>query len=66
MTFLCTTVVLALLAQEPLPVADGYRGIWTMNQPSKSFLYFTNRSGDHVWELPPIMDGDSARPERLR
>ena len=30
-----TLAWLALCAQDPLPVADGYRGIWYMNQPSK-------------------------------
>jgi hypothetical protein len=33
---------------------------------SPSFLYFTDREGSAVWRLPYDMDGDRARPERLR
>ncbi len=29
-------LLLALLLQDPLPVDDGYRGIWCMNQPSRA------------------------------
>ena len=38
--------------------ADGHG-----RQPSISYLYFTNRSGDHVWRLPPVMEDDFAEPE---
>lgn len=32
-------------------------------KPSDSALYFTNRTGDHVWRLPEHMDSDFAKPE---
>ena len=34
-------------------------------QPSPSCLYFTNRSGDKVWRLPPKMTTDWAAPEAV-
>lgn len=33
--------------------------------PSSSFLYFTNRNGDHVWRLPPVMRDDYAKAEMI-
>ena len=30
-------------------------------EPSRSCLYFTNRDGDHVWRLPPVMVNDYAK-----
>jgi hypothetical protein len=66
-------LVLALLAaplnaaEGELPRADGYRGIWYMNQPTKDEfecnLYFTNQNGDHTWRLPTEMTGETAKPE---
>ena len=38
--------------------ADGHG-----REPSESHLYFTNRSGSHVWRLPDRMDYDFAKPE---
>lgn len=41
--------------------ADGHA-----RRPSESRLYFTDRSGEHVWRLPERMgEADSARPEAL-
>lgn len=34
-------------------------------QPSESRLYFTNKSGDHVWRLPEKMNGEFAKPEQV-
>jgi hypothetical protein len=41
--------------------ADGHA-----RQPSASRLYFCDRSGEHVWRLPPVMTGEFARPERVQ
>lgn len=38
--------------------ADGHG-----RKPSRSNLYFTDRSGSHVWRLPRVMPGETARPE---
>jgi len=41
--------------------ADGHG-----RETSPSSLYFTDRDGSNVWRLPVKMDGDTARPERVR
>lgn len=41
--------------------ADGHA-----RQPSPSRLYFCDKNGEHVWRLPPVMEGDFARPEPVR
>jgi hypothetical protein len=43
--------------------ADGDpRGRVMDGEAAVSRLYFTNKSGEHVWQLPEKMDGQSARP----
>lgn len=37
--------LIVLLLQEPLPVDDGYRGIWYMNQPSKDEFKYKYSGG---------------------
>jgi len=41
--------------------ADGHA-----RQPSPSRLYFTDREGTHVWQLPERMDGQFAKPQAVR
>ncbi|NWG13938.1 MAG: BNR-4 repeat-containing protein [Acidobacteria bacterium] len=56
-------------ARRPVNAHPDLYAIWADGhgrEPSESFLYFTNREGDHVWRLPPVMHGDSAKPEIIR
>lgn len=53
-------------ARRPLNAHSGFYALWADGhgrEPSGSHLYFTNQKGDHVWRLPEMMAGDSARPE---
>jgi hypothetical protein len=53
-------------ARRPLNAHRDFYALWADGngrQPSESFLYFTNRKGDHVWRLPAKMDKDFAKPE---
>jgi hypothetical protein len=53
-------------ARRPLSARDDFYAIWAdgdTRAPSDSSLYYTNRSGTHVWRLPRKMATDTARPE---
>lgn len=53
-------------ARRPVNAHPDFYALWAdgdARQPSESHLYFTNRSGDHVWRLPPVMKDEFARPE---
>ncbi|QDT55172.1 hypothetical protein Pan44_32140 [Caulifigura coniformis] len=53
-------------ARRPLLAHPDFYAIWADGhgrQPSESRLYFTNRTGDHVWRLPAIMSTEFAKPE---
>ncbi len=42
---------------------------WADGNPdtlTPSHLYFTNKAGDHVWQLPYDMSGDTAKPLQIR
>ena len=52
--------------RRPLNAHPDFYAFWADGNPlapSESRLYFTNRNGDHVWRLPPEMDGENAKPE---
>jgi len=52
--------------RRPVNAHPGFYALWAdghARQPSESSLYFTNRSGDHVWRLPAVMTSDFAEPE---
>lgn len=52
--------------RRPVNAHPDFAGIWAdghARRPSDSRIYFCDLSGEHVWRLPPTMDGDSARPE---
>ena len=54
--------------RRPLHAHDDFYAFWADGNPdelSPSRLYFTNRSGSHVWQLPYDMPGETAHPERL-
>lgn len=45
-----------------------FHGFWAdgnPDQPSKSRLYFTDRSGSAVWQLPYLMKAEMAKPIKL-
>ncbi len=53
-------------ARRPVNAHPDFYALWAdgdARQPSESHLYFTNRNGDHVWRLPPVMKDEVARPE---
>jgi hypothetical protein len=53
-------------ARKPVHAHPDFYALWADGhawQPSPSCLYFTNKTGDHVWRLPPVMTDDFARPE---
>ncbi len=53
-------------ARRPLHAHPDFYALWADGhgrQPSNSYLYFTNRDGDHVWRLPAHMEREYARPE---
>ncbi len=55
-------------ARRPVNAHDDFYAFWAdgdPRKPSPSHLYFTNRSGDQVWELPYTMEGDLAQPKPL-
>jgi hypothetical protein len=52
--------------RQPIDARDDFYAFWADGDPrnvSESHLYFTNKNGDHVWELPWTLVGDSAKPE---
>jgi len=53
--------------RRPVGAKDDFYGIWAdgnADKFSESILYFCNKSGD-VFKMPPVMEGDVARPERV-
>ena len=53
-------------SRRPVNAHPDFYALWADGhgrEPSESCLYFTNREGDHVWRLPPMMPGDFAKPE---
>lgn len=55
--------------RRPLNAHSAFYAFWAdgnADELSKSKLYFTNKKGNKVWELPYKMDGDFAKPKRLR
>ena len=53
-------------AKQPVDAHPDFYALWADGnplRPSKSCLYFTNRTGSHVWRLPTVMKGKFARPE---
>jgi len=54
-------------ARKPVDANPGFYALWADGdtlKPSESSLYFTNKTGTHVWRLPVKMSGDFARPEK--
>ena len=55
--------------RRPVDARDDFYAYWADGNPdqlSPSHLYFTNRVGDAVWQLPYDMDQDAAEPKRMR
>jgi hypothetical protein len=55
-------------ARRPMNAHPDFYAFWADGNPdeiSESHLYFTNKSGSHVWRLPYNMDSDFAEPELL-
>jgi putative BNR repeat neuraminidase len=51
--------------RRPVNAHPDFYALWAdgdAKQPSESHLYFTNRTGDRVWKLPPTMAGEFGRP----
>lgn len=56
-------------AKKPVHAHPDFYALWADGdtlKPSNSRLYFTNRQGSAVWQLPEKMTGDFAKPTRLR
>jgi hypothetical protein len=54
--------------RRPLDGRDPFFAMWADGDSfvqSESRLYFCNRTGTHVWQLPTRMSGDFARPTRV-
>jgi hypothetical protein len=52
--------------RRPLNAHPDFYAFWAdghSREKSESRLYFTNRDGDHVWQLPVHMTDDFAKPE---
>ncbi len=52
--------------RRPVDAHPDFFALWAdgdVLKPSRSRLYYTNKSGDHVWVLPETMTEDRARPE---
>ncbi|MBT3375501.1 MAG: hypothetical protein HN742_14400 [Lentisphaerae bacterium] len=55
-------------ARRPVNAHPDFYAFWADGNPfefSESRLYFTNKDGDAVWQLPTNMQTDTAKPERL-
>ena len=55
-------------ARRPVNAHPDFYALWADGNPrelSESALYFTNRTGTHVWRLPRKMAGDTEAPARL-
>ncbi|MFA5859522.1 MAG: BNR-4 repeat-containing protein [Elusimicrobiota bacterium] len=53
----------------PLNAHPGFYAFWAdgnAREASVSALYFTNKTGDHVWRLPMEMKGEFAKPEIVK
>ncbi len=56
-------------ARRPVHAHPDFYALWAdgdCRQPSESRFYFTNKTGDKVWRLPPLMTTDLARPEEVK
>lgn len=54
-----------MYVRRPVDARDDFYAFWADGNPdrfSPSCLYFTNREGSHVWQLPYDMDQPEARP----
>ncbi len=52
-------------ARRPLNAHPDFYALWADGNPrqrSESHLYFTDRTGSHVWQLPSVMSNDFATP----
>lgn len=52
--------------RRPLNAHPDFYALWAdgnAREKSSSRLYFTNRNGDHVWQLPETMDTETAKPK---
>jgi hypothetical protein len=52
--------------RRPLNAHPDFYALWADGDafgPSESSLYFTNKTGDHVWKLPPQMRADHQKPQ---
>ena len=55
-------------ARKPANAHPDFYALWADGdtlKPSVSYLYFTDKSGSAVWRLPPKMNGEWAKPERM-
>ena len=55
-------------ARKPANAHPDFYALWADGdtlKPSVSYLYFTDRAGSAVWRLPPTMNGEWAKPERM-
>ncbi len=55
--------------RRPVPLRDPFAGFFADGNPAErsiSRLYFTDSQGEGLWRLPDQMDGETARPEKLR
>jgi hypothetical protein len=53
-------------ARRPVNAHDDFYALWADGNPevmTESHLYFTNRAGDQVWELPYEMEAETAKPK---
>ena len=56
-------------ARRPVNAHPDFYAFWADGNPdemSPSHIYFTNKAGDGLWMLPYDMEGDTAKPERVR
>jgi hypothetical protein len=55
-------------ARRPVNAHPQFYALWADGNPlqqSDSRLYFTDRDGSHVWQLPAEMEDDAARPKAI-
>jgi hypothetical protein len=53
-------------ARRPVNAHPDFYALWAdgdAKKPSESDLYFTDRSGTHVWRLPPVMKEEFEKPQ---
>ena len=56
-------------ARRPLNARDPFFAFWADGDPAKlseSHLYFCDSAGEHVWQLPYDMPGETAQPELVK